>query len=164
MAYSLPEIDRIVNMSKQTLPKRHWSDLREALSAPNSVRVFLALTTHIESARTNSRAEKELSDYKASIGDTGISTWCHETKSVKSVVLTPEQMDVKERLVVKAILARSTEFSDYRALLVEIHGEPTVEYAEYLDRRREQYGWNVYAHPLTLREWDETDGYETDEE
>jgi hypothetical protein len=32
-----------------------------------------------------------------------------------------------------------------------------------LDRRRERYGWNEYAHPLTLKDWDETDGYYEEE-
>jgi hypothetical protein len=60
-------------------------------------------------------------------------------------------------------IARSNEFKTYRALLVEIHGEPTVEYAEYLDKRRSRYGWHDYGHPLTLRDWDEGD-YESDDE
>jgi hypothetical protein len=41
-----------------------------------------------------------------------------------------------------------------------VHGERAVEFAEYLDRRRDRYGWNDYGAPLTLRDWDENDyGY-----
>lgn len=149
---------RLFKEAKHVLPTRHWADLSAALSVRNADNVCDALTAYIVAAHIQIHAVKTL------IGDTGNSTWCHETQSVLRVVLTPEQRENNRRLCDEAVLAESSKFKAYRALLVEIHGEPTVEYAEYLDRRRDRYGWNEYAHPLTLRDWDETDGYYEDED
>ena len=137
--------------AKQVLPKRHWTDLSDALSAPNADNVRKALSVYMSACLDKELAVKVLYDYKVSIGDMR-SAW------------TPEQNTTNSRLCDEAVLATSKGLKAYRALLVEIHGEPTVEYAEYLDRRRDRYGWNDYGAPLTLRDWDEDDGYYEDQE
>jgi hypothetical protein len=147
---------RLFNAAKKVLPERHWTDLEQALSGPNANNVCAAVSVYVSACLDKALAVKVLYDYKVSIGDTG-AVWCHETQSVLRTVLTPEQTETNSRLCDEAVLASSTEFKAYRALLVEIHGERAVEFAEYLDRRRDRYGWNDYGAPLTLRDWDEDD-------
>jgi len=171
MAFELPEeLARIVKAyakpafvhwrlfkdAKHVLPQRHWEDLSAALSVRDADNVCQALSVYIIAAHGADHATKELYDYKTSIGDTG-AVWCHESQSVLRAVLTPEQTETNRRLCDEAVLAASTKIKAYRALLVEIHGEQAVEFAEYLDRRRDRYGWNDYGAPLTLRDWDEDD-------
>jgi hypothetical protein len=146
---------RLFNEAKQVVPKRHWKDLREALSGPNAGKVCQALTIHIEMCRILMVADTKLNDYRVSIGDTGLSRWCHETRTVIVPNLTPEQLTERGRLSLVCYQTRGIQFKTYRELLVEMHGEPTVKYAEYLDRRRERYGWYDYGHPLTLKDWEE---------
>ena len=168
MTYQLPpELERIVKAyakpafvhwrlfkeAKQAVPKRHWTDLEQALSVRDAENVCQSLTAYVNAYRDQELASNALSAYMASIGDTGISYWCHETQSVIRSILTPEQSAIKNSLCDAGDLARANEFKAYRALLVAIHGEPTVEYAEYLDRRRARYGWSEYADPLTLQDW-----------
>jgi hypothetical protein len=155
---------RLFNAAKKAVPERHWTDLEQALSGPNADNVCTAVSVYVSACLDKEFAVKEICDYKVSIGDTG-AVWCHETQSVLRTVLTPEQMDVKDRLCRESGIAHSNEFKAYRALLVEIHGERAVEFAEYLDRRRDRYGWNDYGAPLTLRDWDEDDyeNYDQDE-
>jgi hypothetical protein len=145
---------RLFKQAKKVVPKRHWADLSAALSVRDADNVCEALSAYISASHANALATKELYEYQVSVGDTG-AYWSHETLSVIRPILTEEEMEIKQRLVEANILTRSNESKHYRALLVEIHGEPTVEYAEYLDRRRDRYGWNDYGAPLTLRDWDE---------
>jgi hypothetical protein len=145
---------RLFNAAKKVLPERHWTDLEQALSGPNADNVCTAVSVYVSACLDKALAVKVLYDYKVSIGDTG-AVWCHETQSVLRTVLTPEQTETNRRLCDEAVLASSTEFKAYRALLVKIHGERAVEFAEYLDRRRDRYGWNDYGAPLTQRDWDE---------
>jgi hypothetical protein len=152
---------RLFDAAKKVVPERHWTDLEQALSGPNSDNVCTAVSVYISACLDRALAVKALYDYKVSIGDTG-AVWCHETQSVLRKERTPEQTESNRRLCDEAVLASSNEFKAYRALLVEIHGERAVEFAEYLDRRRDRYGWNDYGAPLTLRDWDEDDGYYED--
>jgi hypothetical protein len=155
---------RLFNAAKKVLPERHWTDLEQALSGPNEDNVCTAVFVYVSACLDKALAVKVLYEYKTLIGDTG-AVWCHESQSVIRAVLTPEQTETNRRLCDEAVLASSNEFKAYRALLVEIHGERAVEFAEYLDRRRDRYGWNDYGAPLTLRDWDEDDnGYREDEE
>ena len=146
---------RLFNEAKQVVPKRHVSDLREALSGPNADPVCQALTTYIITSHAHLIAINELNDYKVSVGDMGIAYWSHESQSVIRPTITAQDMEMKGRLIDAVMVTRYNETKAYRALLVEIHGEQTVEYAEYLDQRRFRFGWNDYGAPLTLREWDE---------
>jgi hypothetical protein len=130
----------LTSIVKDVLPKRHWSDLSAALSR---VSVRDALDAYIGAYQRKELAVKVLCDYKVSVD---------ETQSVLSAAFTQSH---HEHLCDEAVLAQSNEFNAYRALLVEIHGEKAVEFAEYLDRRRDRYGWDDYGAPLTLRDWDE---------
>jgi len=149
---------RLFKEAKHVLPQRHWEHLSAALSVRNADNVCQALSVYVSACLDKELAVNVLYDYKVSIGDTG-AVWCHETQSVLRKERTPEQTDTNSRLCDEAVLATSKEHKAYRALLVEIHGERAVEFAEYLDRRRDRYGWNEYAHPLTLRDWDEDEEY-----
>jgi len=140
--------------AKQVVPKRHWADLEQALSVPHADKVCQALKVYIEVSRRLTLADREMEDYRDSIGDTG-RTWCAETRTVIVPNLTPEQLTERGRLSVVCYNYRGLQFKTYRSLLVEIHGERAVEFAEYLDRRRDRYGWDDYGAPLTLRDWDE---------
>lgn len=142
---------RLFNAAKQVLPKRHWTDLEQALSAPNADKVCDAVSVYVSACLDKELAVNVLYDYKVSIGDMR-ATW------------TPDQTTTNSRLCDEAVLATSKGLKAYRALLVEIHGEKAVEFAEYLDRRRDRYGWNDYGAPLTLRDWDEDDGYYEEDE
>jgi hypothetical protein len=155
-AYSKPAFVhwRLFKEAKQVVPKRHWIDLEQALSVRDADHVCRSLADYVNAYRVQEFATNALTDYKATIGDRG-TYWCSETRAVISPVLTPEQSVMRDQLWDAVALARSNEFKAYRALLVEIHGEPMVAYAEYLDIRRARYGWNDYGLPLTLREWDD---------
>jgi hypothetical protein len=148
--------------AKEVVPKRHWKDLEQALSVPDASKVCEALKVYIEVRRRLALADREIEDYRDSIGDTG-TAWCAETRTVIVPNLTPEQLTERGRLSLVCYNYRCLQLKTYRALLVEIHGEEAVEYAEYLDRRRERYGWNDYGAPLTLKDWDEDDGYEDED-
>lgn len=149
---------RLFKEAKEVVPKRHWADLEQALSVPDAGKVCQALKVHMEVLRRVTLADRVLETYRDSIGDTG-TAWCAETRTVIVPNLTPEQLTERGRLSLDCYKSRCIQSKTYRALLVEIHGEPAVEYAEYLDRRRERYGWNDYGAPLTLKDWDEDDGY-----
>ena len=152
----------IFKEAKEVLPKRHWKDLEQALSVKDSDKVCQALKAYIDVCRSLALADRVMKTYRDSIGDFG-TKWCAETRTVTVPNLTPEQLTERGRLSLDCYKYRGLQFKTYRALLVEIHGEPSVEYAEYLDRRRERYGWNDYGAPLTLKKWDEVDGYYSDE-
>jgi hypothetical protein len=154
---------RLFKDAKQVVPKRHWTDLEQALSVRDADNVCRALTDYMNAYRVQELATNALTDYKESIGDFG-SYWCTETYTIVQPDLTPEQSDTRDRLWDTVSIARSNEFKTYRALLVEIHGEPTVAYAEYLDKRRARFGWNDYGHPLTLREWWDDEVNRSDDE
>jgi len=153
---------RLFNEAKLVVPKRHLNDLREVLSGTNADNVCKSLTAYIGVCRKLTIAENELNDYRDSIDDFG-TRWCHETRTVIVPNLTQEQRDTTGRLRAEARIYLDLQFKTYRALLVEMHGEAVVEYAEYLDKRRKRYGWNAYGNPLTLQDWDEADGYYEDE-
>lgn len=154
---------RLFKEAKQVVPKRHWPDLEQALSVPHADKVCQALKVYIEVCRRLTLADREMEEYRDSIGDTG-TAWCAETRTVIVPNLTPEQLTERGRLSLVCYKYRGLQGKTYRALLVEIHGEPAVEFAEYLDRRRDRYGWNDYGAPLTLRDWDEVDGYYEDDQ
>jgi len=150
---------RLFKEAKHVLPERHWTDLSAALSVRNAENVCQALSVYIIAVHEADHETKELYDYKVSIGDTG-AVWCHESQSVRRAVLTQEQTETRQRLSQAAKLTISNKFKTYRALLVEMHGEQAVEFAEYLDRRRDRYGWNDYGAPLTLRDWGDDYDYD----
>jgi hypothetical protein len=152
---------RLFKDAKKVVPKRHWADLEEALSAPKPDKVCDTVNAYIDVCRKLLIADTELNNYRDSIGDFG-TKWCAETRTAIVANLTPEQLTDRGRLSLVCHQYRGLQFKAYRALLVEMHGEAVVEYAEYLDKRRERYGWNVYSHPLTLKNWDEVDGYYED--
>jgi hypothetical protein len=69
---------RIFNNAKQVVPKRHWDDLKDALSVRDADNVCRALEDYVNAYRVQALATNDLTDYKDSIGDRG-SYWCTET-------------------------------------------------------------------------------------
>ena len=156
-AYSMPAFVhwRLFNESKQVVPARHLLDVREALSGPNADNVCQSLTAYMNAVNAHALSLKELCEYQVSIGAAYAAYWSHETQTVIRPALTEDQVDTRTRLREVVAIARANGFNAYRALLVTIHGEQMVHHAEYLDRRRDRYGWDDYGAPLTLRDWDE---------
>ncbi len=141
-----------------TLPTRHTLELTKALSGPNKDRVRDALNEYTQACEAYGNASETLKKYRRSIGIPDIAVWCHETKSVKGPQLTPQQIEHRAHLCHVATIAQSTHFKSYRALLVQIHGEEAVAFAEMLDRRQNRYGWTdngcILEDRLTLQDWD----------
>lgn len=142
---------RLFKEAKEVVPNHHLPELMEALCEPDADELCASLKLYICSVHVNALSEKQLSDYKASLGDFG-AVWCHETQSVLRTVLTPEQHNTKAILTREANLTLSNERTLYRALLLHIYGEESVEYVEELDEQRELFGFDDFLR--ALRDWD----------
>jgi hypothetical protein len=134
MSYLPEELGRIVNAyakpafvhwrlfkdAKQVVPKRHWDNLKEALSGPNAEHVRETLVVYLEAVRAHDRSAQDLYDYQSSIGDPGSYT---ENGDLFITVLPPEEQTKREELCEVILLAQSQEYNAYRALVVQIHAK-----------------------------------------
>jgi len=82
---------------KRALLKEDLRFLRDEFTGDVS-RACLALQDYVEAFMRRETAEKRLSDYMDSIGDTGTAVWDHATNTVIRPIITEVQRNIKEPL------------------------------------------------------------------
>ena len=86
-------------------------------------RLCIALREYVEAFTVSEQADQELRDYMASIGDTGITTWDHENKTIKRFIPTQEQKEIKDQFDKASELAGTETAARKHELLVLMYGE-----------------------------------------
>jgi hypothetical protein len=110
-----------IDAARRALRNSDFRFLREEFDG-DGARMCAALQEYVEAFQVLEFADQELRDYMDNIGDTGISTWDHETNTIKTAILTPEQQETKNRLRQVSAQAHAVEAGRKHELLVLMYG------------------------------------------
>lgn len=112
-------------------------------------RLCIALREYVEAFTESELADKQLRDYMASIGDTGIATWDHENNTIKRFIPTQEQKEIKDQFDKASELAGTQAAARKNDLLVLMYGV----------RGARDYDYDAWGY---VRD-DEEDGYDSED-
>jgi hypothetical protein len=133
-----------LDAARRALRKSDFRFLREEFEG-DVTRMCVALQEYVQAFQTTELAVQELRDYMASIGDTGVATWDHENKTVKTSILTQEQRETKGRLSEVSWFAHTVEAARKYELLVLMYGE----------RKAKDYDFNAWGYVRDMDDEDE---------
>lgn len=133
-----------IDAAKRALRKSDLRFLREEFEG-DVTQACIALQKYVEAYQTLELADQDLRDYMSSIGDTGVSTWDHETNTIKAAILTQEQQETKSRLNKVSAFAHTEEADRKQELLVLMYGP----------RGAKNYDFNAWGYVRDINDEDE---------
>jgi hypothetical protein len=137
-------LQKDIDAAKRALRNSDFRFLREDFEG-DVTHVCVLLQNYVEAFQTMEIATQDLYNYMETVGETGFSTWDHETKTVKRPILTQEQQETKNRLSEVSWNAHKDEVELKHELLVMMYGE----------RKAKDYDFNAWGYVRDINDEDE---------